>query len=254
MPLDQLLLFMAAGWLLNLTPGPDVLYIVSSALRGGVRAGMVAALGITAGCFVHIAAAAVGVSAVLMASSTAFAVLKWVGAAYLLYVGVRMLCSKASIAIDLGAASAVSTRATGQNSLKNVFFKGFWTNVLNPKVALFFLAFVPQFIAPGTENPALHFLLLGILFNVNALPINFGYAALAGWTAQRAGAVFTAGSPEGGLNRWAGRPVRADAPPEGAVARAAVARGRVFLWLNRMAGALFIGFGIKLALTAAPTA
>ena len=231
MPLDQLLLFMAAGWLLNLTPGPDVLYIVSSALRGGVRAGMVAALGITAGCFVHIAAAAVGVSAVLMASSTAFTVLKWVGAAYLLYVGLRLLFSKTPPAINLEAAQADFTRAPGLNGLKNVFFKGFWTNVLNPKVALFFLAFVPQFIAPGSENPALQFLLLGILFNVNALPINFGYAALAGWASQRK-----------------------NAPPRGAATRAAVERGGVFLWLDRVAGAMFIGFGIKLALTAAPKA
>ena len=243
MPLDQLLLFMAAGWLLNLTPGPDVLYIVSSALRGGVRAGMVAALGITAGCFVHIAAAAVGVSAVLMASSTAFTVLKWVGAAYLLYVGVRLLFSRASSAIELGATPAVSTGATGRNGLKNVFFKGFWTNVLNPKVALFFLAFVPQFIAPGTENPALHFLLLGILFNVNALPVNLGYAALAGWASRRAGGIFAAG-PASDEN----------VHPRGAATRAALGPGGLFLWLDRIAGAMFIGFGIKLALTAAPKA
>ena len=254
MPLDQLLFFMAAGWLLNLTPGPDVPYIVTSSLRGGVRAGMVATLGITTGCFVHIAAAAVGVSAVLMASSTAFTVLKWVGAAYLLYVGVRLLFSKAPSAINLEATCAYSTGATGQNGLKNVFFKGFWTNVLNPKVALFFLAFVPQFIAPGTENPALQFLLLGILFNVNALPINFGYAALAGWVARRAGGVFTAGPPQGALNRLADSPERENAPPQGAATRVAVERGGVFLWLDRVAGAMFIGFGIKLALTTAPKA
>ena len=217
MPLDQLLLFMAAGWLLNLTPGPDVLYIVSSALRGGARAGIVAALGITAGCFVHIAAAAV--SAILMASSTAFTVLKWVGAAYLLYAGLRLLFSRAPSAINLEATQADSTWAPGTNRLKSVFFKGFWTNVLNPKVALFFLAFVPQFIAPGSENPALQFLLLGILFNVNALPINFGYAALAGWASRRTAVI------QKGMH-----------------------------WLDRIAGAMFIGFGIKLALTAAPKA
>ena len=217
MPLDQLLLFMAAGWLLNLTPGPDVLYIVSSALRGGVRAGLVAALGITAGCFVHIAAAAIGVSALLMASSTAFTVLKWVGAAYLLFSGLRLLFSKAPDAINVGAAPALSMGSNAKNALKSVFLQGFWTNVLNPKVAIFFLAFVPQFIAPGSENPALHFLLLGILFNVNALPINFGYAALAGWAAQRTEVI------QKGMH-----------------------------WLDRMAGAMFIGFGIKLALTAAP--
>ncbi|MGQ3113903.1 MAG: LysE family translocator, partial [Brevundimonas sp.] len=87
----QLLLFIVAGWLLNLTPGPDVLYIVSNSLRGGVRAGMVAALGIFAGCFVHVAIATVGLGALLAASATAFTVVKFVGAAYLLWMGVRLL-------------------------------------------------------------------------------------------------------------------------------------------------------------------
>ena len=95
MDAHHLLLFMAAGLLLNLTPGPDVLYIVTHALRSGARAGMWAALGITAGCFVHIFAAALGVSALMAASSTAFALLKWAGAAYLVYVGGRMVLARA---------------------------------------------------------------------------------------------------------------------------------------------------------------
>ena len=92
--LHHLLLFMAAGWLLNLTPGPDVLYIVTRSLRSGARAGVVAGLGITAGCFVHVAAAALGVGALLAASATAFTVLKWLGAAYLLWVGLRLLLAR----------------------------------------------------------------------------------------------------------------------------------------------------------------
>src|SRR6187402_121503 len=91
----HLLLFVAAGLLLNLTPGPDVLYIVSNSLRSGARAGVVAGLGITAGCFVHVFAAAIGVSALLAASATAFTVLKWVGAVYLCWVGARLLLAKA---------------------------------------------------------------------------------------------------------------------------------------------------------------
>src|SRR5687768_18004141 len=91
---QQLLLFIAAGWLLNLTPGPDVLYIVTNSLRSGARAGIVAALGITAGCFVHVFAAALGVGALLATSATAFAVLKWIGAAYLVWVGTKLLLSK----------------------------------------------------------------------------------------------------------------------------------------------------------------
>src|SRR3954469_23817441 len=91
---QHLLLFIAAGWLLNLTPGPDVLYIVTNSLRSGARAGVVAGLGITAGCFVHVFAAAVGVGALLAASATAFTVLKWAGAAYLLWVGVKLLVAR----------------------------------------------------------------------------------------------------------------------------------------------------------------
>lgn len=210
---------MAAGVLLNLTPGPDVLYIVTHALRSGARAGMVAALGITAGCFVHIIAAAVGISALMAASATAFTLLKWVGAAYLVYVGVRLLLTKADSAMQLGAARADSTGAGGNIDYKTIFLRGFWTNALNPKVALFFLAFVPQFIAPGVENKPLAFLLLGLLFNFNGLWVNLGWAVAAAWLARRAGVV-----------------------------------QQSMHWLDRIAGAMFVGFGIKLALTAAPQA
>ncbi|MBX9817096.1 MAG: LysE family translocator, partial [Burkholderiaceae bacterium] len=189
MPVDQLLLFIAAGVLLNLTPGPDVLYIVSNALRSGANAGMVAALGITTGCFVHIVAAAVGVSALMAASATAFAVLKWAGAAYLVYVGLRLLLAKGESAMQLGAAGADPASASRQNGLKSIFLRGFWTNALNPKVALFFLAFVPQFIAPGVENKPLAFLLLGLVFNFNGLWVNMGWAVAAAWLARRAGVV-----------------------------------------------------------------
>jgi len=207
-------LFILAGWLLNLTPGPDVLYIVSNALRSGAKAGVVAAMGITAGCFVHIFAAALGVSALMAASSTAFTVLKWVGAAYLFYVGVKLVLSKSSPPVELIAEKPIQKSA---EALEGVFFKGFLTNVLNPKVALFFLAFVPQFIAPNASHPALTFVLLGVLFNVNAVPINMGYALLAAWATRRMSAV-----------------------------------QRAMHWLDRLAGVMFVGFGIKLALTEAP--
>lgn len=207
--LPQLLLFIAAGWLLNLTPGPDVLYIVTNALRSGVRAGIVAALGIVSGCFVHVFAAAIGVSALLATSATAFTVLKWIGAAYLLWMGVRLLFSKAT-PLDLRAGQV-------EPDLRRVFYRGFLTNVLNPKVALFFLAFVPQFIAPDAPHKAMVFLWLGLIFNINSLPINFGYAWLAAWAARRVHAV-----------------------------------QRAMHWMDRTAGLLFIGFGLKLALTDNP--
>ncbi len=217
MPFDQLLLFIAAGLLLNLTPGPDVLYIVSHALRSGARAGMVAALGITAGCFVHIFAAAVGVSALMAASATAFTLLKWAGAAYLVYVGLRLLLPGPVAVVDLGVAPAHAAPLQDPKAYRNIFLRGFWTNALNPKVALFFLAFVPQFITPQMDNKPLAFLLLGLLFNFNGLWVNFGWAAAAAFLARRSGLV-----------------------------------QRSLRWLDRAAGALFVGFGIKLALTTAP--
>ena len=214
MDAHSLLLFVAAGLLLNLTPGPDVLYIVTNALRGGRRAGVVAACGITAGCFVHIFAAALGVSALLATSATAFAVLKWLGAAYLVYVGLRMLLARAPVTTNLIAPYADSMRAGG---MKGIFFRGFWTNALNPKVALFFLAFLPQFIGPAVEHKALAFLLLGLLFNFNGLWVNVGWALAAAWLASRATTL------QKGMH-----------------------------WLDRIAGAMFVGFGLKLALSDNP--
>ena len=216
----QLVMFILAGWLLNLTPGPDVLYIVTNALRSGTRAGIVAGLGITAGCFVHIFAAAGGVGALQATSATAFTVLKWVGAAYLVWMGVRMLFAKAAADGGSSAALVAAQAAPVHNvALSKVFMGGFWTNVLNPKVAIFFLAFVPQFIAPGTDNKALAFVLLGVLFNVNAIPVNVAWALAASWMARRAGLL------QRGMH-----------------------------WLDRVAGAMFIGFGLKLAFTDQPTA
>lgn len=212
--LQHLLLFIAAGWLLNLTPGPDVLYIVTNALRSGAKAGIVAGLGITAGCFVHIFAAALGVSALLAASAWAFTVLKWAGAAYLLWIGVKILLARAPQATaDLQALA----RSAPAASLRTIFLGGFWTNVLNPKVAIFFLAFVPQFIAPDAGNKALAFILLGCIFNINAIPVNAGYALAAAWMARH-------GSVQKGMH-----------------------------WLDRAAGVMFIGFGVRLAMSDNPS-
>ena len=208
-------LFVAAGIALNLTPGPDVFYIVTHGLKSGARAGVVAAAGITAGCFVHIFAAAAGVSALIAASTTAFTVLKWLGAAYLVYVGLCMLFARKSHnAPDLIANNVDAVRTLGGFPLKRVFLQGFWTNALNPKVALFFLAFVPQFISPQAAHPSLAFLLLGLLFNFNGFFVNAAYGLLAAWVAQRAGSL-----------------------------------QRGMAWLERAAGALFVSFGAKLALS-----
>jgi threonine/homoserine/homoserine lactone efflux protein len=228
MGIDNLYLFIAAGLLLNLTPGPDVLYIVANGLRSA-RAGVVAALGITAGCFVHIAAAALGVSALIAASAAAFTLLKWLGAAYLVYVGLSMLWSRRKInaikniavcACQTGNVPIISSKTGLDNdldSLQSVFKRGFWTNALNPKVALFFLAFLPQFIAHDAPHKTLTFALLGLIFNVNALPINLAYGLGAAWVSKR----------------FAGRGQN---------------KARAAAWLERGAGALFVYFGIRLAL------
>jgi threonine/homoserine/homoserine lactone efflux protein len=210
----QLLVFIAAGWLLNLTPGPDVLYIVSSAARSGVRAGLVAALGIVSGCLVHVVAAAVGVGALLATSATAFTVLKWIGAAYLLWMGMKLLLARGGSSAPQPVADALVDVRGVAPAFWRIYRHGFLTNVLNPKVALFFLAFVPQFIAPGTEDKVIAFLLLGLLFCLNSLPINMGYAWLAGWSARRVGAV-----------------------------------QRAMRWLDKAAGLMFIGFGLRLAMS-----
>ena len=211
---QHLMLFIAAGWLLNLTPGPDVLYIVSHSLRSGARTGVIAGLGITAGCFVHILAAAIGVGALLATSAAAFTVLKWVGAVYLVWIGIKMLRpNEPPRTVDPSPAQGCAPAA----DLRQVFMGGFWTNVLNPKVAIFFLAFVPQFIAADAANKPLVFVLLGVLFNLNAVPVNAAWALSAAWMARR-----------------------------GAVRRS-------LHWLDRAAGVMFIGFGVKLALTDSPS-
>ena len=214
---------MAAGVLLNLTPGPDVLFIVSQSLRGGVRAGVVAAWGITAGCFVHVGAAALGVGALLATSASAFNAVKWLGAAYLVWMGGRLLWATAKSNDGAWGASSemqaqgMSDKTPEAPGLRWVFLKAFATNALNPKVALFFLAFVPQFIPANTPDPAWTFVWLGCLFNFNGLLICMAWALAAAWLSQRTRLL------QCGLQH-----------------------------LDRLAGCMFVGFGLKLALTDAP--
>src|SRR5204863_577019 len=134
----------------NITPGPDTAYIIGRSIQLGWRGGAAAAIGISCGCLVHVLGAAIGLSALLMASSTAFTLLNLAGAAYLLFTGAQMLLSRSRSLTDV----AVERGAT---SLSAVFWQGALTNVLNPKVALFFLAFLPQFVDAASANKALAF-------------------------------------------------------------------------------------------------
>jgi threonine/homoserine/homoserine lactone efflux protein len=201
-------LFILSGLLLNIAPGPDTAYIVGRSVQIGWRGGAAAVLGISTGCLVHVFAAAAGLSALLMASTAVFTVVKWVGAAYLCFLGIMMLLSRPPAA----AADAV-TAMHDPVSLRQVFWQGALTNVLNPKVALFFIAFLPQFVAAEAPHKGLAFLLLGLIFIFNSTLWCLGVAAFAA--------------------RAAGR-VRQSS--------------RAMAWVNRGLGGLFVFLGTRIAL------
>lgn len=205
--IHDLPMFVAAGLMLNIMPGPDSLLIMARSASQGWRAGSAAALGIGAGTFVHIFAAALGLAAVLATSATAFTVIKLLGAAYILYMAWGLLRSKP-------AAPVTVAPVLPPLSWHRIFAQGFLTNVLNPKVAIFFLAFVPQFIAADAPNKALAFIVLGCIFNLNGM---LWCHALALFTAQAS--------------------ARIKLP------------ATATLWLNRVTGGLFVWLGIKLALS-----
>lgn len=208
---QDLALFITAGFLLNITPGPDSILVMARTAGQGWRAGSVAALGIGAGCLVHILAAALGLSALLNTSAMAFEIIKYLGAGYLIYVGVSMMLSRAR-----PADASQGNTAVPALSYRKIFMQGLLTNALNPKVALFFLAFVPQFISAQADNKPLAFIVLGLIFNLNAM-LWCHFLVL-----------FTA---------LARRKIGQKASNGGLVA-----------WLNRSIGAMFVAFGVKLAL------
>jgi threonine/homoserine/homoserine lactone efflux protein len=180
MGIHDLALFIAAGLLLNVTPGPDMAYIAARGAAGGFRAGMAATLGITAGCVVHTLAAAAGLSVLLATSAAAFTVVKWCGAAYLLYAGVRLVAASVRPSRDGPRHGSPPPEAAPASK---IFREALVINVLNPKVALFFLAFLPQFIAADAPAKGLAFIALGCLFNFNSLFVNVPVV----WLAARAG-------------------------------------------------------------------
>ena len=171
MPGISLLGFIAAALVLLLTPGPGVMYIVARSIGQGPRAGLVSVLGLAAGALVHVAAAAAGILTILLASATAFGLVKAAGAAYLIYLGIRTLLARGAVA---------STEICTPRSAGRLFADGALVSVLNPKIALFFLAFLPQFVDPGRGPVAQQILLLGLLYVALALVTDSTYALLAG--------------------------------------------------------------------------
>jgi len=167
-------IFVAAALVLLLTPGPAVLYIVTRSLDQGRRAGLVSMLGVHVGTLAHVAAAAAGLSALLAASATAFSVVKYLGAGYLVYLGIRRL-------LDRRGTASVERRV---RPLRRAFFDGVVVNVLNPKTALFFLAFLPQFVDVSRGSVGAQILGLGLLFVMLGAFTDGLYAVSAGAAAQ----------------------------------------------------------------------
>ncbi|WP_341889849.1 LysE family translocator [Variovorax sp. YR752] len=215
LPVHDVALFVGAALLLNLTPGPDMLFVAGTAAARGRRAGLLAALGVGAGCLFHTLLAAVGLSALLAASDLAFGVVKWAGAGYLVWVGLQMLLARRA---EPPTPAAPAAPAAEPPPTGNPFWQGALTNALNPKVALFFLAFLPQFIDAGAPGQAIALLVLGTLFNLGGTGVNLVVALAASGVAA-------------GLSQRGGT------------------GGRIGPWLQRAAGAVFVGLGVKLALS-----
>lgn len=210
--------FVVAVLLLNATPGPDTAFIVGRSVSQGRKAGLVSALGISLGCVVHTLAVSFGLTAILAASAAAFTVIKFAGAIYLIYLGCRMLLARKTDAPaepareDLGTISSPNAPAKSARSLGSVFISGFCTNVLNPKVILFFVSFFPQFVSASSAHKTLAFLTLGAVFVAMSTVWNGGVAWVAGSVTER----------------MRGKPV-------------------VRQWIDRVVGTAFIGLGVRLA-------
>ena len=205
MIIENFWLFALTGFLLNLTPGNDMLYVIARSSGGRTKAGIISALGIGAGCLVHILAAVAGLSALIAQSALAFNIIKYAGAAYLIYLGLRSLLKKNKVFVAPGKVQSLP--------YKRIFWQGVLTNVLNPKVALFFLAFLPQFIDLHRGNTGLQILFLGTWFDVVGTIVNILVALLFGR-----------------LSGWLSR------------------SSKFVQWQERITGMILIGIGIKVAL------
>ena len=199
-------LFLAAVVLLCIVPGPDMAYLLGRTITQGRRAGLVAAIGINAGAYAHVGAAVLGLSAILASSAVAFTIVKLVGACYLVWIGLRTIAAASG-------ASSNSVARTPSATLRRIFWEGFLSDALNPKVSVFFLAFLPQFVDRSSPvSVPMQLLFLGVTCNVIAISINGVLVAIAG-TVTRA--------------------IRANSAWRG--------------WLNRALGGLFVTLGIRLA-------
>ena len=204
--ITDLYLFIIAGLLLNITPGADMLYILTNSFQKGFRAGVVATIGISTGCLFHVFLAVIGLSALLQSSEFAFTIVKYLGVIYLVYLGISMIFSK-------NKEVKVDKSYKGREDLKKIFLNGVLINSLNPKVAIFFITFLPQFIDVHSDNKSMGLLILGLVFILFGTLSNIflSYIALH---------ISTKVSYANKLTKY----------------------------IKKIVGAFFIGFGIKLAL------
>jgi threonine/homoserine/homoserine lactone efflux protein len=201
---DSLALYVVASLALIVTPGQDMIYVIGRALAQGRVAGLCSAVGVIIGILVHTALAAIGVGAILQASESLFTALKLVGAAYLVYLGVRMLLTRA-VPID-------ARRGLVRSSPAWLVLQGVLSNVTNPKIILFFFAFLPQFVDPSSAHPTRDLVFLGILYALLGLPVKCGVALVAARLSDRV-----------------------------------LQRPRALVWMNRACGAVLVALGVRLA-------
>ncbi len=198
------LLFIAASLVLIVTPGQDMIFVMSRSIAQGAAAGVVTAAGVSVGLVGHTLLATLGLGALLQTSAWLLTVLKLVGAAYLIYLGVQLLLTKQQ---------QLDVSSTAPRSLKRLFVDGALSNITNPKIAVFYFAFLPQFVLPGAAQPTLAVFTLGLVFAALTFlvkgPVGLGAASLSGWLRQRPAAL---------------------------------------AWLYRSSGAVLVGLGLKLAL------
>jgi threonine/homoserine/homoserine lactone efflux protein len=198
--------YVVASLALILTPGQDMLYVITRSLAQGRMAGVCSAVGVIIGILVHTALAALGVGVILQASETLFVALKMVGAAYLVYLGLRLILTRVPVGPDAGEPARLSPPA--------LLWQGILSNVTNPKIILFFLAFLPQFVDPASANPTRDLVFLGVLYAALGLPVKVGVAIAAGTLSERV-----------------------------------LRKPAALAWVNRVSGGVLVALGLRLAAT-----
>ena len=173
-------LFLTVSWALILAPGPDMLYVITRGMSHGRKAGMLSAVGVVCGILVHTIAAALGLTVIFQTSALAFLIVKYVGAVYLVYLGIKAWRDKSVIGLQVDSSSTSS---------RQLFWQGVLSNVLNPKIAIFFLAFLPQFVDKGGSQVTLQLITLGLTFAflglLFLLAVGYSSGTLGGWITRR---------------------------------------------------------------------